>query len=70
MLARWLLRAFIAVSLAVVVGSLAWTIAYPAPSLRADRHGVPHITPPTVHPYTGETLRVEELVEHYKGVKR
>jgi hypothetical protein len=30
---------------------------------------VPHFTPPTIHPETGEVIEVGRLVRHFKGLK-
>lgn len=67
---RFLIRLFVAIGALASIASLVWVFAFPPASLRVNRDGVPHFTPPTVHPYSGETLRVETLVEHYKGAKR
>lgn len=49
--------------------ALVYLFAFPPPSMRVSRDGVPHFTPPTIHPVTGETLEVDRLVRHFKGVK-
>jgi hypothetical protein len=35
-------------------------------SLHVSRGGIPFFTPAVIHPDTGETISVDELVEHFK----
>jgi len=35
-------------------------------SLHVSRDGIPFFTPAVIHPDTGETISVDELVEHFK----
>ena len=66
---RWLMRLLVALSAAVTIGGLAWMLVAPPPGLKATRDGVPYLTPPVLHPVTGEVLQAETLVRHYRGVK-
>lgn len=52
------------------IGALAYVYAFPPPSMRVSRDGVPYFTPPTVNPETGETLTIDRLVRHFKGLDR
>ncbi len=49
--------------------ALFYVYVFPPPSMRVSRDGVPHFTPPTIHPETGEVLEIDRLVRHFKGVK-
>jgi hypothetical protein len=64
-----LMRAFVGLVALLNVAALVYVYAAPPPSMRASRDGVPHFTPPTIHPETGETLEIDRLVRHFKGVK-
>lgn len=52
------------------IGALAYVYVFPPPSMRVSRDGVPYFTPPTVNPETGETLTIDRLVRHFKGLDR
>ena len=66
---RLLLRFLVALSvLASIVGFL-WMTFAPPPGMKATADGVPYLTPPVIHPVTGQPLPVETLVRHYKGGK-
>jgi hypothetical protein len=67
MLARLLMRLFIAVSVAAVLGGLTFVYVKPPESMKLTRDGVPLLSPPVVHPATGEAIPLEVLVKHYKG---
>lgn len=67
MAARLLMRLFIALSLVVFVGGLAFVYLSPPQSMRVSRDGVPHLSPPVAHPLTGEAIPLEVLAQHYKG---
>lgn len=64
------MRTIVAAVVLISFGSLAYVYAFPPPSLRASRDGVPHFTPPAIHPETGEVLDVNRLVRHFKGLER
>lgn len=63
------MRLFAGLVTALSVATLIYVYAFPPPSLRADRDGVPYFTPPTVNPETDKPLGVDALVRHFKGVK-
>lgn len=67
MLARLLMRIFVAVSVAAVLGGLTFVYVWPPEGMRVTRDGVPYLSPPVVHPATGEAIPLERLVQHYKG---
>ncbi len=67
MAARLLMRLFIAVSVAAVLGGLTFVYVKPPESMKVTRDGVPHLSPPVAHPATGEAIPLERLVQHYKG---
>lgn len=64
---RWLLRFLVAASAVASLGGLAWMTFWPPPGLKVTREGVPYLTPPVIHPITGEAIPMETLVRHYKG---
>jgi len=64
---RLLMRVFIAASVVAVVGGLGYVYVKPPEGMRVTREGVPHLSPPVVHPATGEAIPLERLVQHYKG---
>lgn len=35
--------------------------------LRVSRDGTPFLTPPIIHPDSGEAIQIDELIRHYKG---
>ncbi|MEK7820692.1 MAG: hypothetical protein AAB543_06245 [Pseudomonadota bacterium] len=63
------MRLFAGLVAALSAAALVYVFAFPPPSMRASRDGVPHFTPPTVHPETGQPLAVGDLARHFKGVK-
>lgn len=67
MLARVAMRLFIAASLVAVVGGLGYVYVKPPEGMRVTSEGVPYLSPPVVHPATGEAIPLEVLVTHYKG---
>jgi hypothetical protein len=54
-------------AMAVTVVGLAWLLIAPPPSMRVDRDGVAHFTPPVEHPITGDSVSVNTLIRHYRG---
>lgn len=64
------MRVFVAVVALTSLVSLIYINAFPPPSLRVTRDGVPYFTPPTVNPETGKPLEIDRLVRHFKGEKR
>ncbi|MCC6379990.1 MAG: hypothetical protein IT519_14340 [Burkholderiales bacterium] len=67
MLARVLMRVFVAVSVAASVAGVAWVYVRPPEGMRVTRDGVPHLSPPVTNPATGEAVPLEQLVRHFKG---
>lgn len=67
MLARLLMRLFIAASVAAVLGGLTFVYVWPPEGMRVTREGVPYLSPPVAHPLTGEAIPLEVLAKHYKG---
>ena len=63
------MRIFVGLVMLVSVAALAYVYAFPPPSMRVSRDGVPHFTPPAIHPETGEAIEVDRLIRHFKGVK-
>ncbi len=63
------MRIFVGLVMLVSVAALAYTYAFPPPSMRVSRDGVPHFTPPAIHPETGEAIEVNRLIRHFKGAK-
>ncbi|MEW6133685.1 MAG: hypothetical protein AB1591_11065 [Pseudomonadota bacterium] len=68
-MARLLMRAYLLASVAVCGWGLWQVYSNPPASLKLTRDGVPHFTPPVIDPVTGQTIPVETLVRHYKGVR-
>ncbi len=67
MIARLLMRLFVALSALATIGGLGWMYADPPPGMRADRDGVPHLSPPVVDPSGGAAIPLADLVRHFKG---
>lgn len=66
---RLLLRFLVALSAIASIGGFLWMTFAPPPGMKATADGVPYLTPPVVHPVTGQPVPVETLVRHYKGGK-
>ncbi|MBL95899.1 MAG: hypothetical protein CFH06_01202 [Alphaproteobacteria bacterium MarineAlpha3_Bin5] len=47
--------------------TLIYVFFFPPKSMLSDKFGVPHFTPEVIHPETGSTLTVSELIRHFKG---
>ena len=69
MLPRMLMRLFAAVAAIISIGGFLWMTFAPPPGLKVTRDGVPYLTPPVLHPVSGEAIPLEKLVRHYKGEK-
>ena len=67
MLARLLMRLFVAASAIADVGGLAFVYVKPPEGMHATREGVPLLSPPVANPATGEAIPLERLVQHFKG---
>lgn len=68
MLAPLVMRAFSGLVVFATLAGLAYVFAFPPPSMRVTRDGVPHHAPPVINPATGEAVDLGTLVRHYKGV--
>ncbi len=68
-MARFLMRAYLAVSLAICAWGVWKVYFHPPASMKVNRDGVPYFTPPVIDPATGKPIPVEVLVRHYKGEK-
>lgn len=66
-MAAMFMRLYGGFALLVTVLGLGAMLVTPPRSTRADRDGVPHFTPPVMHPETGEGVRMNKLISHYKG---
>ena len=66
---RLLMRLFVAISAIVSVGGYFWMTLEPPVGLKVTNDGVPYFSPPVLHPITGESIPLENLVRHYKGAK-
>jgi hypothetical protein len=63
------MRIFVGLVMLASFAALAYIFAAQPSSMRVSRDGVPHFTPPTIHPETGETIAIDRLIRHFKGVK-
>lgn len=66
MVARLLMRLFVAASAVAVVAGLAFVYVKPPEGLRVTREGVPMLSPPVTNPVTGEAIPLDRLVRHFK----
>jgi hypothetical protein len=66
---KLLMRLFVGIAAIISIGGYLWMTLAPPPGLKATRDGVPYLTPPVVHPISGEKIPIETLVRHYKGGK-
>ena len=66
-MARLMMRAYLAVAVAVCAWGLYRVYAHPPQSMKVTRDGVPYFTPPVIDPGTGTQVSVETLIRHYKG---
>lgn len=67
MLARLLMRLYVAACLAACAAGVVYVYAWPPQSLQVTRDGVPHLAPPVIDPRTEEAVSLQQLVQHYKG---
>ncbi len=67
MLGRLLMRLFVATAAVAAIGGLGWMYVNPPAGMHETRDGVPYLSPPVVHPATGEPVPLERLVQHFKG---
>lgn len=66
---RLLMRLFVTLATIASIGGYLWMTLAPPPGLKLTRDGVPYLSPPVVHPISGEAIPLENLVRHYKGEK-
>ena len=52
---------------AITVGGLGFIFTTHPDYLRADRDGVPYLTPPVIDPITDKPVDMGTLVRHYRG---
>jgi hypothetical protein len=64
------MRLLVGIAAATSAAGLAYVYVKPPESMRVTRDGVPHHAPPVANPATGEALPLEELVRHFKEVRR
>ncbi len=67
MAATYFMRIYAGLVTLLTIGGLAYVLIAPPDSLRTNRDGVPHFTPPVVNPETGNGIAVDKLVRHFKG---
>ncbi|MCC7327785.1 MAG: hypothetical protein IT521_13400 [Burkholderiales bacterium] len=67
MLTRLLMRLFVVASTISIVAGLAFVYIDPPQGMRVTPDGVPLLSPPVIHPATGEAIPLEELVRNFKG---
>ena len=51
----------------LTVVSLVYVYVAPLESMRLTRDGVSYYAPPVIHPDTGKSLDLNELVRHFRG---
>jgi hypothetical protein len=61
------MRVFVALSVVAVLAGLVFVYVWPPEGLRVTSEGVPFLSPPVIHPVTGEAIPLEVLVNHYKS---
>lgn len=66
-LATKLLTIYVMAVAVLSVGVLLYTSFADMPSMRTDRDGVPHLSPPVINPDTGEPVDLSRLVRHFTG---
>lgn len=62
-----LMRFYVGVVALLSAASLVYVYMVPIESMRVTRDGVPHFTPPVIHPETMEPLEVGKVVRHYES---
>ena len=62
-----LLKFYVLVVTLVSILGLAYVYAQPPQSMRVDRDGVAHFTPPVMHAETGEPVALGRLIRHFRG---
>ena len=67
MFSELLTKAYVAVVALLSLAGLVYVYAFPPASMRVTRDGVPHFTPPVLHPETGKPIDLGVLIRHYRG---
>ncbi len=67
MMAARITQAYVAIVTLLSVACLIYVYAFPPSSMFRDREGVPHFTPPVVHPETGKPVNLGDLIKHFRG---
>jgi len=62
-----LIQLYVLLVAIVCVVSLAYVYISPPASMQFDRDGVAHFTPDVMHPETGESIRMGDLIRHFRG---
>ncbi len=62
-----LMRAFATAIAVLSAAVLVYVYAFPPPSMKTTRDGVPFFTPSVINPETGKPISVDALVRHYRG---
>ena len=62
-----IMRIFICLITILSISVLLYVYTFPPKSTRVSKNGVPFFTPYVTHPETGKALKVDMLVQHYKG---
>lgn len=65
--AATLLKAYVLSVTAITLGALFYVYIKPPPSMKLDRDGVEHFTPPVLHAETGEPVPLGKLMRHFRG---
>jgi len=66
-LTKKLLTIYVMAVAAISVATLLYTSFADMESMRTDRNGVPHLSPPVINPDTGESVELSTLVRHFTG---
>lgn len=66
---RLVMRLYSGGVMLAALASLIFVYAVPPPSMKRDRDGIPHLTPPVINPATGEAVPMGTLVKHYQGAR-
>ncbi len=67
MMKRRLAHLYVLATALITLASLAYVYAKPPASMKVNRDGVTHLSPPVINPDTGESVELSALVRHYRG---
>jgi len=62
-----LFKVYILLVTAITLVGLLYVYVVPPSSMRIDRDGVEHFTPPVMHTETGEPVSLGRLMRHFRG---